>query len=183
MQDITCPRRIADPRATLARREKASKNGFYFKTFCLPVACFWITVKMFQFLNWSNNNLGYILKFLKAQRVWPSRPWYMATIRPHGQLCFGVSSIVTRSASPILTPAKQLAMLFFDRRKSAGVPAAAMTVFSTDRRDRHTKSLITGMSVCISGLRCRDSEFHFGRLLRAGTHYLRHFLQSPSLTS
>ena len=88
-----------------------------------------------------------------------------------------------KSTSPILTPAKHLAILFDDRRKSAGVPAIAVTVFSTGRRDRRIKSLISDMSVCIGGLRCRDYEFHFGRLIRAGTYYLRRFLQSPSLTS
>ena len=156
---------------------------FYFKTFCLPIACFWITIKMFEFLNWSNNNLIYVLKILKATRVWPLHPQYTATIRPQSQPCFGVSSIVTRSTSPILTSAKHLAILFVDRRKSAGVPATAMTVFNADRRDRRIKSLISGMSVCINGWRCRDSDFYFSRLLRAGTYYLCHFLQSPSLTS
>ena len=81
-----------------------------------------------------------------------------------------MSIIVTKSTSPIPTPAKHLAILFVDRRNSAGVPAEAMTVFSTDRRDRRIKSLISGMSVSMSGLRCRDSEFHFDRFLRAGTH-------------
>ena len=77
----------------------------------------------------------------------------------------------------------RLAILFVYRRKSAGVLPAAKTVFSTGRRDRRIKSLIFDMSACISSLRCRDSEFHFDRLLGAGTHYLRNFLQAPSLTS
>ena len=47
---------------------------------------------------------------------------------------------------------KDLAILFVDRRKSSGAPAAAMTVFNTNRRDWLIKSLISGMSLCISGL-------------------------------
>ena len=135
---------------------------------------------MFQFLNWSNNNLGYVLRFLKAHTG------VAITSMIHGNNSSSWSTLfwsVEHSHKVCISnsyASETLAMLFFDRRKSAGVPAAAMTVFSTDRCDRHIKSLITGMSVCISGLRCRDSEFHFGRLLRAGTHYLRHFLQSPS---
>ena len=148
---------------------------FYFKTFCLPVACFWITVKMFQFFNWSNNNLGYVLRFLKAytgvaitsmihgnnSSSWSTLFW---SVEHSHKVCISNSYASETVGDVILWSAK----------------IGRCARCSTDRRDRHIKSLITGMSVCISGLRCRDSEFHFGRLLRAGTHYLRHFLQSPS---
>ena len=47
-----------------------------------------------------------------------------------------------------LKPATHLAILYADsgdRRKSAGVPGAAIAIFA-DRRDRRIKSSISGMS-------------------------------------
>ena len=50
---------------------------------------------------------------------------------------------------PSLKPATQLAILYADRcdrRKSPGVPGAAIGIFKVDRHDRRIKSLISGMS-------------------------------------
>ena len=49
-------------------------------------------------------------------------------------------------SSIFLKPATHLAILYGDRRKSPGVPGAAIAIFAV-RRDRRIKSPISGMSM------------------------------------